>query len=277
MKKFTFFLIITFFSFSIHAKEIKILAIGNSFSADAVEQNLYELAAAGGDTLIIGNLYIGGCSLERHFLNSLNDTAIYSYRKIVKGVKTETNYYRLTSAIKDEDWDYITFQQASPLSGIYKSYFPFLTDLKSYVRMRATNAKVKFGLHATWAYAKNSKHTGFANYNWNQIKMYKSIVHAANRAAKVVSMDFVIPAGTAIQNGRTSVIGDYFCRDGYHLQLDYGRYTVACTWYEVLLGKSVIGNHYRPEHITVEQADISQRSAHFAVINPLVVTKINGW
>ncbi|MCK9312160.1 MAG: DUF4886 domain-containing protein [Bacteroidales bacterium] len=276
MKRFTLFLIIAFFSFGLHAKEIKILAIGNSFSADAVEQNLYELAVAGGDSLIIGNLYIGGCSLERHFMNSLNDTAIYSYRKIVNGIKTETNHYRLASAIRDENWDYITFQQASPLSGIYKSYFPFLTDLKSYVLTCATNAKVKFGLHATWAYAKNSKHTGFANYNRNQMKMYNSIVNAANRVAKVVSMDFIIPAGTAIQNGRTSVIGDHFCRDGYHLQLNYGRYTAACTWYEVLLGKSVIGNHYRPADITAEQIKIAQRSAHFAVINPNVVTKISG-
>ncbi|MDD2612419.1 MAG: DUF4886 domain-containing protein [Bacteroidales bacterium] len=276
MKRFILFLIIASFSFGLQAKEIKVLAIGNSFSADAIEQNLYEIALADGDQLIIGNLYIGGCSLEKHYMNSVNDTAIYSYRKIVNGVKTETNHYRLTSAIKDENWDYITFQQSSPFSGIYNTYFPFLISLKEFVRARATNAKVKFGLHATWAYAKDCKQTGFENYNRNQMKMYKSIVNAANRAAKVVSMDFVIPAGTAIQNGRTSVIGDHFCRDGYHLQLNYGRYTAACTWYEVLLGKSVIGNRYRPAGITAEQAKIAQMSAHFAVINPQIVTKIKG-
>ena len=45
---------------------VKILAIGNSFSADAVEQELYGLFAAEGKDVIIGNLYIGGCPLATH-------------------------------------------------------------------------------------------------------------------------------------------------------------------------------------------------------------------
>ena len=40
-------------------KDIRILAIGNSFSEDAIEQYLYELALEGGDNLIIGNAYRG--------------------------------------------------------------------------------------------------------------------------------------------------------------------------------------------------------------------------
>ena len=38
---------------------IRILAIGNSFSQDAVEQYLYELFDAAGIKVIIGNMYIG--------------------------------------------------------------------------------------------------------------------------------------------------------------------------------------------------------------------------
>lgn len=48
------------------AKTVRILAIGNSFSQDAVEQYLHELAEAEGISTIIGNMFIGGCSLERH-------------------------------------------------------------------------------------------------------------------------------------------------------------------------------------------------------------------
>lgn len=55
------------------AKELRILAIGNSFSRDAIEQNLHELAAADGHTAIIGNLFIGGCSLEFHLYNARGD------------------------------------------------------------------------------------------------------------------------------------------------------------------------------------------------------------
>ena len=37
-----------------------------------------------------------------------------------------------------------------------------------------------------------------------------------------------------IQNGRSTALGDTFNRDGYHLELTYGRYTAACTWFETL-------------------------------------------
>ena len=52
------------------ARVIKVLAIGNSFSEDAVEQYLYELAAAQGDSLVIGNAYIGGCSIDHQWSNA---------------------------------------------------------------------------------------------------------------------------------------------------------------------------------------------------------------
>src|SRR3546814_2901124 len=48
---------------------IRILTIGNSFSEDAVENYLYELAEAKSIPVIIGNLYIGGASLELHAEN----------------------------------------------------------------------------------------------------------------------------------------------------------------------------------------------------------------
>src|SRR5699024_3897405 len=67
---------------------IKILTIGNSFSEDAVENYLYDLAKAAGDSLVIGNLYIGGCSLETHSANAASNAPSYSYRKIVGGKKT---------------------------------------------------------------------------------------------------------------------------------------------------------------------------------------------
>ena len=106
-------LTILLYSTSIYAKQIKLLAIGNSFSDDAIEHYLYGLAEANGDTIIIGNMYIGGCSLERHFKNSQNNSSNYSYRKIVNGVKTVTPDFRLIDAIVDEEWNYISFRLTS--------------------------------------------------------------------------------------------------------------------------------------------------------------------
>ena len=60
---------------------LKVLAIGNSFSEDAVEEHLSSLAQAEGLTVVIGNMYIGGCSLERHVNNLRGNLKEYRYRK----------------------------------------------------------------------------------------------------------------------------------------------------------------------------------------------------
>lgn len=269
-------LLLTFCSLGAEARNvIKILTIGNSFSEDAVENYLYDLAKAAGDSLVIGNLYIGGCSLETHSKNSASDAPNYSYRKIVGGTKTVTPKQTMAFAIKDEPWDYISFQQASPYSGLYESYFPYLPNLMDYVAAHASNPKVKYILHRTWAYAKNSPHKGFANYQNDQDQMFKAIVKATNEVSeKVQRFKILIPAGTAIQNVRTSAIGDSLTRDGYHLQLTYGRYTAACTWLEALTGKNPVGNSYIPETITKEQARIAQNAAHYAIRRPGKVTSM---
>src|SRR5690606_7557061 len=54
---------------------IKILAIGNSFSEDAIENYLYDLAKASGRKVMIGNMYIGGSSLENHWTNASENNA----------------------------------------------------------------------------------------------------------------------------------------------------------------------------------------------------------
>ncbi|WP_286847138.1 DUF4886 domain-containing protein [Proteiniphilum sp. UBA5463] len=84
------FLVFYIFATSIYAKQIKLLAIGNSFSDDAIEHYLPGLVEANGDTIIIGNMYIAGCSLEKHYNNTVNNSPDYSYRKIVDGIKTIT-------------------------------------------------------------------------------------------------------------------------------------------------------------------------------------------
>jgi len=263
-----------FSSFVSSQEVIKILAIGNSFSQDATESYVDDLAKADSVKLIIANMYIGGCSLETHWNNALGNLSEYSYRKINEGDFTTTASQSLLNAIKDEDWDIITFQQVSQYSGMLTSYFPYLTSLYQYVKSHATNPDVKFALHQTWAYAANSTHTGFANYNNDQTQMYQAIVQTVNDAATQVGIDIIIPAGTAIQNGRTSYVGDNFCRDGYHLNLGIGRYTAACTWYEKLLDRPVIGNTFVPLGMSNLEGEIAQHAAHNAVIMPDSVTSL---
>lgn len=255
---------------------IKILAIGNSFSQDALETYLYELAKAENIKVIIGNLYIGGASLELHWNNAKENKATYQYRKIdVNGNKTNTPETSIADAIADEDWDYISFQQVSSSSGIYESYVEPLPLLFENVKQMATNPDVKYILLQTWAYAQSSTHSGFAHYNNDQLTMYSAIVDAVWRAKELAPIDIIVPAGTAIQNGRTSDIGDNFCSDGYHLDVNIGRYTAACTWFEKLFNVDVIGNSFKPDALSDFEADIAQHAAHYAVKSPKEITEMS--
>ena len=106
------------------------------------------------------------------------------------------------------------------------------------------------------------------------MKMYNAIVDAVWKAADEVNIEMIIPSGTAIQNGRTSFIGDNFCRDGFHLSYDIGRFTVACTWFEKIYGINVINNSYMPQNIDKKRVEVAKRAAHCAVLNPRKITNI---
>ena len=72
----------------------KILAIGNSFSEDAVESYLHDIAKAENITLVIGNLNLGGCSLERHWTNASQNLPAYEFRKIDENRRLRGRRYR---------------------------------------------------------------------------------------------------------------------------------------------------------------------------------------
>lgn len=256
-------------------KTVRILAIGNSFSQDAVEQYLHELAEAEGISTIIGNMFIGGCSLERHVKNARENAPAYAYRKIgTDGKKREKGKMSLETVLADEDWDYVSLQQASPFSGMYETYEASLPELIEYVKARLPK-KTKLMLHQTWAYASTSKHSGFKNYNCNQLTMYQAIADAVKKAAKANKIKIVIPSGTAIQNARTSFIGDHLNRDGYHLDVKIGRYTAACTWFERIFKHNVVGNPYTPEGLDEARKAVAQKAAHAAVKHPYKVTDLS--
>lgn len=257
---------------------IKILTIGNSFSEDAIESHLYELAKEKGKTVIIGNMYIGGASLADHKKNIANKASVYNYRKIGKdGVKKTFNNIRLDMALEDEPWDYISFQQVSQNSGQLETVQTSLPDVYNYVKSKTTNPNVKYVYHQTWAYAQTSTHEGFANYGNNQTTMYNAIVNVSQKVKDIVPVNIIIPAGTAIQNGRTSAIEDGFTRDGYHLNMPLGRYTAACTWFETLFGQSVVGAQYKPTGILNFEAAVAQNAAHMAVLKPFEITEMTNF
>lgn len=243
---------------------VRILAVGNSFSEDAIDQYFHELCEAAGKRVIIGNLYIGGCSLERHLLNARTDSAAYRFRRIGHdGVTITANPVTLSSALQSDDWTYVSFQQASPLSGKYGSY----ADLKPLIAYadNVTQGRPTYMWQQTWAYSPTSTHGAFPTYNSDQKVMYDSIMSATRRVmTDYPSLKVLIPTGTAVQTARIAS-GNYdLTRDGYHLDRLTGRYIAACTWFEAIFGESVIGNPYHPAGMTDEQARMAQEAAHSA-------------
>ena len=245
------------------AKLIKVLAIGNSFSEDAVEQYLYDLAKAQGDSLVIGNAFIPGCSINMHYDNMKSSARRYAYRKIVGGVKTEEKKVSLQRIILDEPWDIITLQQCSLLSGLSESYRN-LPALHRAVKLLATNHDVQIWWHMTWAYAKSFSNANFEIYDNDQDKMFKGIINCVRNEVPKANISRIIPTGTAIRLIRRHK-GDTLNRDGQHLSLTLGRYTAACTWCEALTSRSVDGNRYHPSTITTDDAKLCQLEAHEAI------------
>lgn len=277
MKRLSSFIVLAFafslLSFAQELPTLRVLAIGNSFSEDAVEQNLYELGHEVGYNLVIGNAYRGGQGLASHWTVVSQGSKAFEYRKVVDGKRTNQKEVGLDSILADEAWDVITLQQVSQDAGLYATYDPYIQDLLNYVRERARGTNVRYGFHQTWAYARNSTHGGFANYERDQKRMYDNIIETVGRVlTEHRELLFVIPCGTAIQNARTTPLGDHMNRDGYHLDKTIGRYVAACTWVEALTGRSSVGLSYRPAGINATVAAIAQRAAHDAILAPDHVT-----
>lgn len=176
--------------------------------------------------------------------------------------------------MEEEDWDIITIQQASGDSDMPETYGN-LQNILDYIHEHKTDAKIYW--HMSWAYQSDASHGDFANYEKYQITMYHAIADTVlDTVLKHESIAGVIPSGTAIQNLRTSYIGDTLTRDGYHLSYDAGRYTAALTWFAALTGLPVEDIDWMPEScagILAGELGAIREAVDAAVKTPLSVTK----
>lgn len=224
---------------------LKILAIGNSFSQDATYY-LHEIGASDDINIRVVNLYIGGCSLERHWVNIQNQAREYLLEE--NGNSME-EYVSIQEALNLDDWDYVITQQASHDSGLPETYYPYAKDIFEYIKRELP--KAEFLMQETWAYEIDCMHSGFANYNQSQQEMYERLSKSYRDVAKQLGIR-LIPCGDMIQELRRKEPFCYgyggmsICRDGYHMNVIYGRYLLAACWYKALTGNSICDNTYIP-------------------------------
>lgn len=230
---------------------LRILAIGNSFSDDATQWLPDLLEAADIHNVILGRLYIGGCTLERHCKEFETKGHEYVYLKSTANKWVTIKKYKEGSfmdGLGDEAWDIVTLQQGSPKSGRWDSFDPWLGKLIEIVRQNCPNPKCSIVWHQTWAYAGSYTNRNFGNYAYDQQLMYDSILACVRKLRKDYDIPVVIPSGVTVQILRGTKMNTEkdLTRDGFHMDYKYGRYATACTWFETLikptLGKSVKGN-----------------------------------
>ena len=233
----------------------RILAIGNSFSEDATYY-LHDILDAAGIENQVVNLYIGGCSLERHWLNIERNS--HDYLLEFNGKKTD-RYVSIDDALDMAKWDIIVTQQASHDSGWAVTYEPFLGLILDHIKEKAGDTKVY--LQETWAYAKDSTHDRFMRYRKDQNEMYENLKKNYYGMADKYGLG-LIPCGDLIQSFRATArfneeTGEIpICRDGFHMNYIYGRYALACLWAKTLCNIDIINNGFIPssDYVPLEEA-----------------------
>lgn len=226
---------------------MKILSIGNSFSQDP-HSHLHELAAQNGIDIYAVNLYISACSLRTHAARLSDGRDAYDLE--INGEPTGDKI-SIAAALAMDEWDVITLQQVSHLSGLPSSYFPWFGQLVDAVKAACPKAQIWF--QHTWAYATESNHPLYKLYNHDQQTMLRRAEKCKDMVTRIWHLP-VISTGDVIQRLRPILGEDRLHRDTFHLSLDYGRLAAAATWIKTLTGKNLAKQPYRDFDQTLTDA-----------------------
>jgi hypothetical protein len=251
----------------------RILSIGSGTANDATISFFHDIASGAGISLINGSIYFEGASFEDHINNFNSSAAVYDYNLTTLTGSIETSSdVTLKSIVESQNWDYIVFEESTDKAGLNDGYETSLPLLMNAISEVATNPDVKFVLHQPWAYAKNSTEAGFANYNRDQTTMYDAITSAVSTAANSNGISMVIPSGTAIQNARTSYLGEDVLMGDIKLNTNIGRYVTACTWYDAFFGD--LTTSYAPASMINYDNRLAKEAAQKAISNQNSVTTL---
>ena len=189
---------------------LKVLAIGNSFSASLCSF-LPDAAAAAGEKLEFCNLFIGGCSLKRHADNIAKagaDPAFAPYAVTwfraddpAHPAKFKSNIPQMLATQK---WDVVTIQQASHESWKPGSFHPWADSVVATVRSLAPDAEIV--VHETWSYNAADARIGgkFPDWPFDQAGMYARLETNYLALARENGLR-TIPVGLAVQKRREAL------------------------------------------------------------------------
>ena len=265
---------------------IKILMIGNSFCYYFPDE-LYGLLENAGYTIDVYNLYYSGCKLNQHWNWYLYDEANYQFIQTHSASfedRTIKKDFTLKRCLDAQNWDIISIQQhfgptvANTYEASYNSCNPYGEKLVNMIKKKHPKADLYF--QETWAYQVGWSRDGVTI---EDSAMQKTHAENISAACKQLCLDLqlpMIPCGSAWKIARSNPkIGDVLCNKGpngddskgdrYHEgTTGGGQYLNACVWFEVITGKSCIGNTWRPTDYKLDEsrAQLLQQIAHQAVV-----------
>ena len=270
-------------------KKLKVLMIGNSFSICVLKQ-MPQCVTSAGRELDLCSLYIGGCSLERHWQNvvAATNAEFRPYRvdwsyggvrenpaaPVAKVVRTTADPWakdktqfsaNIPEMLTADKWDVVTVQQASHFSWKPATYEPFGGNLVGLIRKLAPQAEIV--VQETWSYTPYDGR--LKQWGITPEEMYAQIKPAyAGFAARYGFR--VIPTGAAVQDFRRAMpsadgitgdpCGSPTGKDKFHLNRE-GEYLQACTWYATLYRRPAADISHVPDFMTAERAAQMRASA----------------
>ena len=252
---------------------LKVLTIGNSFALDTTEHLPNIVKNLGIEDIKFANLYIGGCSINKHYNNAMNNSSSYEYFVNTGNGWTSSYNKSILYALQSEEWDYISIQHGTGDKSRYADIYSYgnLPDLIDYVLENVDyNPKIVFNM--TWVGEPGSHEELINVFNNDTQAYYEAICELTkDRLTRIETLDIISPTGTAIQNARTAQLGS-LTRDNYHLSLTTGRYTAALTFLMALTGLDISPLTWAPSGMSQYMIDVAKESALNAIKTPYEVT-----
>ncbi len=278
------------------AKTVRLLAIGNSFSNNAL-RHFAGLVEASGNRAVIGHACIGGCDFDRH----VRHAEAYEQDPQAPNGRPYAGNKSLQDLLRQEVWEFVTIQQVSHKAPRPETYQPGADRLIALIRRYAPQAEIV--VHQTWAYRDDHPKGGTKAFVSTD-DMYRKVRHAYDAFCQEKGFR-LIPCGDAMEaarrdpawgpfvpdpdfnpktavypalprNEKRSLHGSYAWHldktsgtrklgaDRFHANLQ-GEYLLGCVWLEFFFNESAVGNPFVPSNLSVKDAAILQRIAHAVV------------
>ena len=262
--------------------EYNILLVGSSGSYYYVEE-LQGMLEAAGIKARVCNVYYSGCLLSQHYTWHQNKEAKYEFFATDENGRNGEYNVDLEYCMRQRNWDAIALAESGTnklrvgdaqtlleerkvyldhLYGFFREQFPLA---KMYWQENGAYQKgytKSFVIETVEQQAEDTRH--FREFSIAVAEAYDVEWVPRGEASQIYreipGVEDNLCARLAINNGE----GDYY-HDG---DIGGGQYLTAAAWFEVITGKSVIGNTWRPDYeLAEDKIQLLQESAHKAVEN----------